>query len=79
MRLFVTALAYLLSVIAIGGSTFFIVILLAGPHSDLLPGWLQLIVIGLGWLAIFVLPVFIARAVWQRFDRDDSDSISLIE
>ena len=44
--------------------------LLAGPHSDLLPQPLQTIVVLLCWLAVFVLPAIGARRLHRRLRAD---------
>ena len=69
MRYLATALAYLLSLVVIAAISLAVVLLVAGPHSGLLPSWLEPWVLGLGWLVILILPVLIARKVWRRFDR----------
>jgi hypothetical protein len=48
---------------------FFGVIVLAGPHSSLLPSYLQPPVVLLGWGILLVAPVLAARAVWRRMGR----------
>jgi hypothetical protein len=52
--------------VLIAGVSFVVVIFLAGPHSGLLPQWLEVGVIGLGWMAVLVLPFLTARKVWRR-------------
>jgi hydrogenase-4 membrane subunit HyfE len=49
--------------------TFFMVIFLAGPHSGLLPSWLEGAVLVLGWLAVLIMPVLVARRVWRHFGK----------
>ena len=66
MRVLATAIVYLLSLAPVAISAFFIAIVLAGPHSDLLPGWLGAIVLGVGWLVVLLLPAWIAYWVWRR-------------
>lgn len=66
MKYLLTALAYLLAVVAIAALAFVVVLFVAGPHAGLLPQWLEVVVIVLGWLAILVLPVLLARTVWRR-------------
>jgi hypothetical protein len=48
---------------------FFATMLLAGPHSSILPGFLQPVVLLLGWIAFLVAPIRIARAAWRRAGR----------
>jgi hypothetical protein len=67
-------LAWVASVAVLAPVCFFVVILLAGPHSSLLPGWLQSAVLLLGWLIVVVAPFLIARAVWRRTARADGAS-----
>jgi hypothetical protein len=45
---------------------FFAVILLAGPHSSMLPSAVQPAVLVLGWAAWIVAPIYVARRIWQR-------------
>jgi hypothetical protein len=66
MRILVTALTYIASLFVTTIAAFFFVIILVGPHAGLLPSWLEAIVLGLGWLAVLILPVLIARKVWRR-------------
>jgi hypothetical protein len=40
--------------------------LLAGPHSSVIPSFLQPPVMLLGWGILLVGPVLVARAVWRR-------------
>ena len=42
-----------------------VVLVLAGPHSSLLPAPLQGAVLVLGWLGALVIPVAIARRVYR--------------
>ncbi|MFZ5570491.1 MAG: hypothetical protein ACOZF0_08800 [Thermodesulfobacteriota bacterium] len=67
MKIIVTIAAYLLSLAVIAAAAFFVVLILAGPHSGLLPSWLEPVVLGIGWLVVLVLPIWIALKVWRRF------------
>jgi hypothetical protein len=49
--------------------TLFVVLVLAGPHSDLLPSWLQLPVLLLGWGIILIVPVLISRKAWHKLNQ----------
>jgi hypothetical protein len=69
MRLLATALAYLLSLVVIAAISLATVLLIAGPHSGMLPSWLEPWVLGLGWLVILFVPALIARSVWRRLGR----------
>ena len=48
---------------------FFVAVLLAGPHSSMLPSSLQPPVLVLGWLVLLVAPILVARRVWRRTGR----------
>lgn len=61
-----TALAYVVSLAVVVVLAFFTVLVLAGPHAGLLPSWLEPVVLAIGWLAVLVLPVLVARLVWRR-------------
>ena len=69
MRIVLTVLTYVASLAAVAAVAFFVVILLAGPHSDLLPRGLQAVVILLGWVSVLALPVLAARGVWRWLAR----------
>jgi len=70
MQVFATAVAYIVSLAVVAAFTLFAVLILAGPHAGMLPSWLEPVVLGAGWLAVLVLPVLVARAVWRRTGRD---------
>lgn len=65
MRVLLTAIAYLLSLVVIAVLAFYSVLVLAGPHAGLLPGWLEAVVLVLGWLAVLVLPAVVAHRIWR--------------
>ncbi|HEX5802965.1 MAG TPA: hypothetical protein VFY24_08055 [Azospira sp.] len=69
MRYVASAAAYLLSLVLTAAIAFVVVLVVAGPHAGLLPSWLEAVVLGLGWLAVVVLPLLVARKVWRRFGR----------
>jgi hypothetical protein len=71
MRIIATFLAYLLALAVVACIAFVVVIVLAGPHSGLLPFWLEGVVGAAGWLSVLVLPILLARKVWRRFARDE--------
>jgi hypothetical protein len=65
-------LAVLLFVVvapAVAALLFFPVMLLAGPHSDLLPSALQPVVLLSGWAAVVGVPAWCARALFRRLTR----------
>lgn len=65
-RVLLTAAAYLFTLVIVAAVVFVVVIVLAGPHAGLLPQWLEVVVIGAGWLLVLVVPVLAARWVWRR-------------
>ena len=69
MAWFLTLLAWLLAVFVLAPACFFMTMLVAGPHSSLLPSFLQPIALLLGWLLFLVGPVWVARVVWARVTR----------
>ena len=66
MRWLLTLLAWLVSTIVLVPVCFVVVIVLAGPHSSMLPSWIQPAVLVLGWVVLVVGPLLVARAVWRR-------------
>jgi hypothetical protein len=66
VRILVSFVAYVVTLVLIAGVSFVVVIVLAGPHAGLLPHWLEVVVFCIGWAAIFVVPVLAARKVWRR-------------
>jgi hypothetical protein len=73
VRVLLTLVAYVTSLILIAGVSFVVVIFLAGPHAGLLPHWLEVVVLILGWLAILVVPVLAAAKVWRRLGATPPD------
>ena len=66
MRLLITAIAYLVSLVVVAAIAFFAVLFLAGPHGGVRPGYLEPVVLLLGWLAVLGLPAFAAFRVWKK-------------
>jgi len=64
-----TLLAWLLAVLILAPVCFFVTMVLAGPHSSMLPSFLQPVALVLGWLVFLLGPVWVARAVWRRATR----------
>jgi hypothetical protein len=46
--------------------SFLVVIIFAGPHAGLLPAWLEMVVIFVGWLAVTVIPIMAAFRVYSK-------------
>lgn len=66
MRLLLTIGAYLGALAIVAAAAFFAVIVLAGPHGGLLPRALEGAVLVVGWLAVLVVPAWVAWTVWRR-------------
>lgn len=65
MRWVLVILAWLGAVAVLGPVIFFVVILLAGPHSSMLPSAIQSLVLITGWVVFLAGPVLVARSVWR--------------
>jgi hypothetical protein len=66
MRLLLTIGAYLGTLAVVAAAAFLAVIVLAGPHGGLLPRALEGAVLVLGWLAVLLVPAWVAWIVWRR-------------
>ncbi|MFP5348725.1 MAG: hypothetical protein ACLGHO_02650 [Gammaproteobacteria bacterium] len=64
-RLVMVIVTYVVALVLVAVAAFFVVIFLAGPHADVLPQALEVVVLILGWLAVLVLPMWAAWAVWR--------------
>lgn len=62
----ITAVVYLGVLAVIVVAAFFAVMVLAGPHSGLLPGWMEPVVLIIGWLIVLVIPAWVAFLVWRK-------------
>ncbi|MDF3031862.1 MAG: hypothetical protein K0R03_2420 [Moraxellaceae bacterium] len=58
---------YIVGVTLTGLTSLFVVLLLAGPHSDLLPDSMEIAVIMLGWMFVLVVPALAARSALRRY------------
>lgn len=72
MKYLPVVFAYLFALAVTVPLAFFAVLILAGPHSGLLPGWLEAVVLGLGWLAVLLIPPWVAYRVWRRVSHSPS-------
>ena len=61
MRRLLAMLAWLLAVAILGPLIFVVAIVLAGPHSSMLPSAIQRLVLISGWVVFLTGPVFVAR------------------
>lgn len=68
-RLFLSALTYLAALALVAAAAIFSVLLIAGPHSDIVPESMKWLVLLVGWVCVLVLPVLVARKVWKRLGK----------
>ena len=68
-RWLLALVAWVVSTAVLAPLLFVVVVVLAGPHSSMLPSAIQPAVLLLGWITLFAAPVWIARKVWQRCSR----------
>ena len=66
MRWLLAFLAWLISAAVLAPVCFLVTMVLAGPHSSVLPSAIQPIVLLIGWIVFLVGPVWVARLVWRR-------------
>ena len=77
VRILLSLIAYAVALVLVAATSFAAVIVLAGPHAGLLPGWLEAGVLGLGWLAVLVIPFLVSRRVWRRLGKKtDNNSLT---
>jgi molybdate transport system substrate-binding protein len=69
MRLILTALAWLVSAAVLAPICFFGAIILAGPHSSMLPSLMQPVVLLYFWVVFLAGPIVLARFAWRRLGR----------
>lgn len=72
MRVTLTVLAAVVSLCLTAAVVFFAVLILAGPHSSMVPSALQPAVLVVGWLIVVAVPLAVARWVWRRFAQGPS-------
>ena len=64
-----TFIAWTATTVVLAPVCFFVGLILAGPHSSMLPSVLQTPVLVLAWLVLLVVPLWVARRVWLRTGR----------
>ena len=69
MRWLIAVIVWALSAAVLAPVCFFATMFLAGPHSSMLPGFLQSVVVLLAGAVFLVTPVWFARAAWRRAGR----------
>ena len=68
-RVLVAFIAWSAAVAVLSPIAFVAMVVLAGPHSSILPSAVQPVVWLLGWAAVLLLPVLVARMAWRRTNR----------
>jgi hypothetical protein len=66
IRLALVAAAWLLCSALLAPICFFAAVILAGPHSSVLPSIVQPVVLVLCWIVFLAVPLLVARRVWRR-------------
>jgi hypothetical protein len=66
MRWLLALLAWTLSSAVLAPVLFFAVLVVAGPHSSVLPSVLQPVALLLGWAVLLGVPIWVARKVWRH-------------
>jgi len=69
MRWTIAVAVWIVAAAVLAPVCFFAVLILAGPHSSMLPAVVQPAVLIAGWLVFLVTPVLLARAAWRRASR----------
>lgn len=69
MRVVIVLLVWLATTALVVPAMFFAGMILAGPHSSVLPEWLQPGALLLCWVLVVLVPAFVARAIWLRLSR----------
>lgn len=65
-RILLTGAVFLGALIITLPTAFVVVVVLAGPHSSMLPSFLQPAVLVLGWASVILLPAAAAVWMWKR-------------
>jgi hypothetical protein len=66
MRWLLVFLAWLVSAAVLGVVMFLAAIVLAGPHSSMLPSPIQPVVLLIAWAVFLIGPLIVARSLWRR-------------
>lgn len=65
MKVLLTVVAYLGTLVAVAVLAFFGVLILAGPHGGLLPSEAGPVVLVVAWATVIIVPALISRLVWR--------------
>ncbi|NOT08406.1 MAG: hypothetical protein HOP28_09395 [Gemmatimonadales bacterium] len=76
MRGVLAFVVWILCMMVLAAVCLFAMVVLAGPHSSLLPGWAQPVVLILGWLVLAGGGVWLGRVVWRRIVRRERSAVS---
>ena len=68
-RVLIAFIAWSAAFAVLSPIVFFGTVLLAGPHSSMLPSAMQPAVWLLGWAAVLLGPALVARVAWRRTGR----------
>lgn len=68
-RVLIAFIAWSAALAVLSPIVFFVTVLLAGPHSSILPSAIQPAVWLLGWACVLIGPVLVARMAWRRTGR----------
>jgi hypothetical protein len=66
MRWVLVFLAWLVSAVVLGPLMFAVAIMLAGPHSSILPSSAQPVVLLIAWAVFLIGPLIVAASMWRR-------------
>ena len=69
MRWAIAVIVWMFAVVVLAPLCFFVIMVLAGPHSSMLPSAIQPAVLVAGWMSVLVGPVLLARLAWRRASR----------
>ena len=65
-RVLIAFIAWSAALVVLSPIVFVVMVVLAGPHSSMLPSAIQPVVWLLGWAAVLLVPALVARMAWRR-------------
>jgi hypothetical protein len=65
-RVLIAFIVWSAAVAVLSPMVFLVMVVLAGPHSSILPSAVQPAVWLLGWAAVLLVPALVARMAWRR-------------
>ena len=65
-RVLIAFIVWSAAVAVLSPVIFLVMVVLAGPHSSILPSAVQPAVWLLGWAAVLLVPALVARMAWRR-------------